>query len=121
MEDPNSEATQKWVKAQNDITNNYFETLPLRNKVKQKLTEYLDYPTISVPAKHGSYYYFTYNTGLQNQNVIYRMKKPNYYKVQNVNLTEDAEVFMDPNTLSTDGTASLYSTAFSEDGNYWAY
>jgi len=34
---------------------------------------------------------------------------------------KDAEVFIDPNTLSQDGTTAVGSTAWSEDGKYMAY
>ena len=35
--------------------------------------------------------------------------------------TEKAELWFDPNLLSTDGTAALSSTAFSKSGKYYAY
>ena len=36
-------------------------------------------------------------------------------------LKDDPFVFLDPNTLSDDGTVSLATFAFSEDGNIFAY
>ena len=36
-------------------------------------------------------------------------------------LDAEAEVLLDPNTLSDDGTVSLNSLAVSEDGKYMAY
>jgi Prolyl oligopeptidase, N-terminal beta-propeller domain len=51
-------------------------------------------------------WYYSYNTGLQNQSVMYSCKKPG----------ERGEVFFDPNTLSEDGTTALSSMAFSKDG-----
>jgi protease II len=36
-------------------------------------------------------------------------------------LSSKAEIFLDPNTLSEDGTVALSGTAFSEDGKTFAY
>jgi hypothetical protein len=51
-------------------------------------------------------WYYSYNTGLQNQSVVYSCEKPG----------ERGEVFFDPNTLSADGTTALSGMAFSKDG-----
>ena len=56
-------------------------------------------------------YYFSKNSGLQNQAVIYSQ----------ATLDGEAVVHIDPNTLSEDGTVSLMGSAFSEDGKTYAY
>lgn len=66
LEDTDSEATKKWVEAENKITNDFFEKCDLRDKIKDKLTEYWNYPSMGLPAKHGDHYYFYYKSGLYN-------------------------------------------------------
>ncbi|MBQ5701019.1 MAG: S9 family peptidase [Alistipes sp.] len=112
LEDDNSEATAAWVEAQNQITFGYLNSLPSRNKIKARLEQLWDYPTQSAPTKHGEWYYISRNSGLQNQSVLYRKR--------NLNDTEE-ELFLDPNTLSEDGTVALQSATFSKDGKLFAY
>ncbi len=58
----------------------------------------------------GHYFYF-YNDGLQNQDVLYWMGS----------LENEPKVLIDPNTLSKDGTVALSGAAVSPDGKYLAY
>ncbi len=111
LEDDNSEATAAWVKAQNVVTQDYLSQIPFRKAIHQRLTELWNYPKESAPSKHGEWWYYSYNNGLQNQSVLYRTKNPN----------ESGEVFLDPNTLSEDGTVALSALSFSKDGRYCAY
>ncbi len=111
LEDDGSEATAEWVVAQNAVTNDYLSQIPYRQDIKNRLSELWNYTKESAPSKHGDYYYYSYNDGLQNQSVIYRKAA----------LDGEAEVFIDPNTLSDDGTKALGSIEFSEDGAYCAY
>jgi prolyl oligopeptidase len=94
-----------WVKQENAVTQQYLSQIPYRDRIKKRLTEIWDYPKYSSPFKEGDWYYFFKNEGLQNQSVLYRQK----------GLAGAAEVFLDPNKLSTDGTASLASLTFSKD------
>ena len=112
LEDDNSQATAAWVEAQNKITSEYLSSLPAREKIKSRLEQLWDYPTEGAPSKHGNWYYISRNSGLQNQSVIYRK--------QSLTDTEE-EVFLDPNTLSEDGTVALNTATFSKDGKLFAY
>ena len=54
---------------------------------------------------------FYENDGLRNQAVLYRTRS----------LDKAPEVFLDPNTLSDDGTVALTGVFFSHDGRHAAY
>ncbi|XP_048386838.1 prolyl endopeptidase-like isoform X2 [Stegostoma tigrinum] len=75
------------------------------------MTELYDYPKYSCLFRKGPRYFHFFNTGLQNQSVMY---------VQN-SLDDEPQVFLDPNKFSDDGTVALRGYAFSEDGEYFAY
>lgn len=110
LEDDRSKATKAWVKAQNKFTSNYFKQIPYINQLKERLSEIWNYEKIGAPFIEGAYTYFSKNNGLQNHDVVYRKKGAN-----------KAEVFLDPNTFSKDGTTSLGGLSFTKDGSLLAY
>ena len=100
-----------WVETQNKLTFDYLNKIPFRNKIKERLTDIFNYPKYSSPFRAGEYYFFSKNSGLQNQSVIYYQK----------GLDGKAEVFLDPNTMSSDGTAAVSLLGFSKNKKYVAY
>lgn len=111
LEDDNSEATAEWVKAQNEVTSDYLSQIPSRDAIRERLTQLWNYRKTGAPEQVGDYYFFFDNDGLQNQSILYRKKGAD----------GQAEVFLDPNTLSEDGTVALSSVTFSKDDKYAAY
>ncbi|ELR70945.1 Prolyl endopeptidase [Fulvivirga imtechensis AK7] len=111
LEDDRSEQTAQWVKAQNEVTFSYLNNIPFRDNIKQRLQDVFNYERLSAPNKHGDYYYFYKNDGLQNQSVLYRKKE----------LEGVPEVFIDPNKFKEDGTISLAGTSFTKDGSLFGY
>eukprot|EP01091_Cochliopodium_minus_P015221 TRINITY_DN5348_c0_g1_i1.p1 TRINITY_DN5348_c0_g1~~TRINITY_DN5348_c0_g1_i1.p1 ORF type:complete len:751 (+),score=207.84 TRINITY_DN5348_c0_g1_i1:101-2254(+) len=115
LEDSNGEETKKFVEDQNKLFEQYMGTFDIKDKLKNRMTELYNYPKYSCTSKRGEgkyeRYYFYKNDGLQNQSVLYSQNK----------LNEEAKVFLDPNTLSKDGTAAIQSSKFSESGRYFAY
>lgn len=111
MEDDNAQETADWVKAENEVTFDYLSQIPYRDAIKSRIEQLIDYEKVGTPFKIGQYYMFYKNDGLQNQSVIYRKK----------GLDGEAEVFLDPNTFSKDGTVALGSVSFSKDDKYCAY
>ena len=111
LEDDHSQETADWVKAQNEVTEDYLSQIPFRDQIRERLTDIWNYPRYSTPFKEGDDYYFFKNEGLQNQSVMYRQKS----------LDGSPEVFLDPNSLSTDGTVALSGVYFSKDSRFMAY
>ncbi|WP_226662850.1 prolyl oligopeptidase family serine peptidase [Microbulbifer aggregans] len=110
LEDDRSEETEAWVKAQNEVTFSYLDQIDYRETLKQRLEQLWNYEKVGSPFKEGDYTYFYRNDGLQNQYVVWRKKGDG-----------EAEIFLDPNTFSEDGTTSLASLRFSKDGSIAAY
>ncbi|MCP4585120.1 prolyl oligopeptidase family serine peptidase [Pseudoalteromonas sp.] len=110
LEDDMSDETAQWVKAENDVTFSYLKNIPYRDELKTTLEKLMNYEKVTAPFKEGEYTYFYKNDGLQNQYVVYRKKGDS-----------EAEVFLDPNTFSADGTTSMSGLTFTEDGTLAAY
>ncbi len=111
MEDLESDEIRAWVEAQNALTFSILERSPLRAKIQARMLELWDYEKYSPPVKRGGGYFYTYNTGLLNQDVLYWL----------ADLTDEPQVLLDPNSLSEDGTVALSGAAVSRDGQYLAY
>ncbi len=111
MEEMQSADVKNWVNDENQLTQDYLNTIPFRNKIKERITELWNYPRYSAPFQAGEYYFFYKNDGLQNQSVLYRQK----------GLNGTPEVFLDPNKLSENGTVAIGGTSVSWDNKYFAY
>ncbi len=111
LEDDRSDETAEWVKQQNEVTFSYLESIPYRQQIKERLTDIWNYPRTSAPFKAGGKYFFSKNDGLQNQSVYYMQET----------LDSEPVLFLDPNTLSEDGTVSLTNFSVSNDGKYLGY
>lgn len=106
-----SDEVRMWVEAQNEVSFAYINRLPYREQIEARLTKLWDYEKFSAPFKRGQRYFYSKNDGLQNQSVLYKMDS----------LDGDAEVLIDPNQWSEDGTIALSGLAFSDDGKWLAY
>ncbi|KAK3799956.1 hypothetical protein RRG08_002372 [Elysia crispata] len=111
LEDPDCKETKAFVDAQNEISEPFINSCPIKDQMKKRITEVWDFPKYGCPFKHGSHYFYFHNSGLQNQHVMY---------IQD-SLDGEPRVFLDPNKLSEDGTVSMGSFDFTENGAVLAY
>ncbi len=111
LENDTSAETGAWVKAENEVTQGYLKQIPFRDAIGKRYEALFNYEKYTAPGRQGKYIYYSKNSGLQNQYVMYREPVEG----------GPAEVFLDPNTFSADGTTSLAGTNFSKDGSLVAY
>lgn len=112
LEDDRSAETGQWVKEQNVVTENYLKTIPFRDNLKKRLTQLWNFPKSASPFKAGKNYFVYTNNGLQNQFVL---------NILRGSISAKPEVFLDPNTMSADGTTNIGTISVSNDGKYMAY
>jgi len=111
MENDTTKQVAEWVTAQNDVTFGFLEKIPYREQIKKRLEALNNYEKVGSPFKRGDYIYFYKNEGLQNHSVLFRKKGEQ----------GEAEVFLDPNSFSKDGTTRLAGVSFSKDGSRVAF
>ncbi len=103
--------TKLWVKTQQSYTEDYLSKISFRPLIKKQIEKLVNYPTYYSGFKAGEYIFFSKNSGLQNQSVYYYQK----------GLKGQPKVFIDPNTLSSDGSVSVVLDGPSYDKKYMAY
>ncbi|KAJ1424203.1 Peptidase S9, prolyl oligopeptidase, catalytic domain [Sesbania bispinosa] len=111
LENPDAEEVKEFVQKQVHLTDSVLQTCDTRTKLAEKLTKLFDHPRYSAPFRRGNKYFYFRNTGLQPQSVLY---------VQD-SLEGEAEVLLDPNALSEDGTVSLSRCSVRKDAKFLAY
>jgi prolyl oligopeptidase len=111
LEDPDSAESRQWIDAQNKLTEGYIRGVPERQAIIDRITKLWNFEKYGTPSKQGGRYFWSYNSGLQNQSVIYTADS----------LGGEGRVLLDPNTLKADGTMALAGMAVSDDGRYAAY
>lgn len=105
------EEIKSWVGTQNTLARPYLASLPSREMYKERLTALWDYEKYTTPYMVKDTLFYSYNNGLQNQYVLYMANGVN----------GEAEVLIDPNSLSEDGTVSMASSEVSPNASYLAY
>jgi prolyl oligopeptidase len=107
----NDAEVRAWVDAQNKITNTFLATLPGRAALEKRITQLYDYERFAAPDKKGGRYFYTHNSGLQNQSVLFVRDS----------VGGAGRVLIDPNPWSKDGATALAEWTPSDDGKLLAY
>src|SRR4051794_26035181 len=105
LEDADNAETIAWVDVQNRLTRSVVDG-PVRDDLLKRVTKLYDFARTGVPTRRGRYYFFTHNTGLQDQPVLY--------------LQDGADgprrVLIDPNVVSAEGPVALTALAIDDSG-----
>jgi prolyl oligopeptidase len=111
LEDQNSPDTRAWINAQNEYTASKLGSLPIRSRIRERLTQLLKIDTIGTPFAKGGRYFLAKRRADQNQSVIY----------MRIGLDGKDEVLLDPNTMSADQSTSVQMQDVSADGKLLVY
>jgi prolyl oligopeptidase len=111
MEDVDSAELKTWIDAENELTQNYLAQIPVRETMQRRLMELINFERYTAPTRRGTRYFYSHNSGLQNQNVLYWQE----------GLDGEPKVLLDPNTFSEDGTVAISGISITDDGLLAAY
>ncbi len=111
MEDVDSPEVKTWVEAENELTQKLSRADSRSPDDAARLMELINFERYTAPGRRGTRYFYSHNTGLQNQNVLYWQE----------GLNGEPKVLLDPNTFSADGTVAISGISITDDGSLAAY
>ena len=100
-----------WVARENAVTQDYLSTLEQRAWFGQRIRALMDYERFGLPQKAGKFYFYTRNSGLQNQAQLFVRK----------GLGGVPRLLIDPNGWAKDGATALDAWEPSQTGRLLAY
>lgn len=107
----NDAEVANWVARQNTLSRGYLDTLPQRAWFAERIRLLMNYERFGLPQKAGRYYFYTRNSGLQNQSQLFVRR----------GLGGAPRLLIDPNTWASDGATALDDWEPSKDGRLLAY
>ncbi|HZV18180.1 MAG TPA: prolyl oligopeptidase family serine peptidase [Sphingobium sp.] len=102
---------RQWVEAENEATFAYLKALPGREALRERMAALYSYERFATPRKAGNRYFYTHNSGLQNQSPLYVRE----------GLDGPQRLLLDPNGFAADGATALAEWLPSDDGRYLLY
>jgi prolyl oligopeptidase len=111
MEDVDAPEVLEWIDEENRLTRSLLDGVPGRSAIEKRLMELINFERYSAPVRRGARYFYSHNTGLQNQNLLQWTE----------GLNGAPQVLLDPNTMSADGTVAVSGLSVSDDGSLAAY
>ena len=100
-----------WVSRENAVTEGYLGTLGQRAWFGQRIKSLMDYERFGLPQKAGKFYFYTRNSGLQNQAQLFVRQ----------GLGGAPRLLIDPNSWAKDGATALDAWEPSKSGKLLAY
>ncbi len=101
----------QWVARQNHLSEGYLTTLAARPWFAERIRALLDHERFSLPEKAGRSYFYTRNSGLQNQSQLFVRR----------GIDGEPRLLLDPNGWAKDGAAALDAWMPSDRGRYLLY
>lgn len=112
LENNTDPEVQEWVQKQNELTEEFLSSgVDSRAAIRQRLLELWNFPRINLPRKMGPWYFYEYNTGLQNQPSLYRRR----------GMEGEPELVLDPNRWSEDGTVAMSNFSLDDGARFLSY
>ncbi len=117
---------QAFIDAQDAAARAHLHALPARDHFADRLLALWNHPRRSAPWRRGAWWFQLRNDGLQDQDVVWVAADPSSTPPTAATtppLPDEAgwSVLIDPNTWSTEGTASLSGLVVSDDGTRVAF
>jgi prolyl oligopeptidase len=111
LEATDSAPTAEWIAAQNAVTLGYLSRLAMRDSLRERISELWNFDRVGVPFREAGQLWFTRNTGLQKQSVLYREGPSD----------REPRLVLDPNVMFPDGSVAVGGYTPSPTGRYLAY
>lgn len=111
LEHLESPGTRSWVESQRRVTEAYFARTRTREVVRDRLTALWNYSRTSVPWREAGRLFFTENSGLQRQPVLFVEETGG----------DVPRALLDPHDISPDGSIAVGDFSVSPDGRWLAY
>jgi Prolyl oligopeptidase, N-terminal beta-propeller domain len=111
MEDLDSPQTRAWVSAEGKFADEYLASIKEREPLHKRIATLYDYEKFGIPFHEGGRYFYTHNSGMQDQSVLYASRR----------LGDKWALVLDPNTLSPDGKLIVTDYEAARDGRHLAY